>query len=226
MNHIAVYAQCGLRLRSEVPLDLPEVEGDALFTADYGYHEADLTGKSALEGLLKQIDDVTYVGGAGGSVRVGGRKHLGRAYRGIGAEEVAALWQAEQKLRKDWDAVVEAPWNAFKRRWEGKTYRTEYERIQLEAQLELEKKELLAQIEKCEAWLREHPNDAELALTLGVLCLRQKLWGKAQRYLEQALSDATDADNVREAHLKLAQLHEAESLADLRVPKSSHPEAP
>jgi HemY protein len=68
---------------------------------------------------------------------------------------------------------------------------------------------LLAQIEKCEGWLREHPGDAELELTLGVLCLRQKLWGKAQRYLEEALSDATSPANVREAHLKLAQLHEA-----------------
>jgi len=68
---------------------------------------------------------------------------------------------------------------------------------------------LLAQIERCEAWQREHPHDPELALTLGSLCLRQKLWGKAQRYLEAALSDATSPDNVREAHLKLAQLHEA-----------------
>jgi HemY protein len=68
---------------------------------------------------------------------------------------------------------------------------------------------LLAQIEKCEGWLREHPGDAELALTLGALCLRQKLWGKAQRYLEEALSDATNPEHVREAHLKLAQLHEA-----------------
>ncbi|WBS04777.1 heme biosynthesis protein HemY [Pseudoduganella sp. SL102] len=68
---------------------------------------------------------------------------------------------------------------------------------------------LLAQIEHCEAWLLERPNDAELALTLGSLCLKQKLWGKAQRYLEQALSDATDPAMVREAHLKLAQLHEA-----------------
>jgi len=68
---------------------------------------------------------------------------------------------------------------------------------------------LLAQIENCEAWLRTHPNDAQLALTLGSLCLRQKLWGKAQRYLEAALSDATDGATVREAHLKLAQLHEA-----------------
>ncbi len=68
---------------------------------------------------------------------------------------------------------------------------------------------LLAQIEHCEVWLRQRPNDAELALTLGALCLKQKLWGKAQRYLEQALSDASDAPMVREAHLKLAQMHEA-----------------
>jgi len=68
---------------------------------------------------------------------------------------------------------------------------------------------LLAQIEHCETWLKERPMDAELALTLGSLCLKQKLWGKAQRYLEQALSDATESAMVREAHLKLAQMHEA-----------------
>ena len=68
---------------------------------------------------------------------------------------------------------------------------------------------LLTQIEHCESWVNQHPADAELALTLGSLCLKQKLWGKAQRYLEQALSDASEARMVREAHLKLAQLHEA-----------------
>lgn len=68
---------------------------------------------------------------------------------------------------------------------------------------------LLAQIEHCETWIKQRPTDAELALTLGSLCLKQKLWGKAQRYLEQALSDATEARMVREAHLKLAQMHEA-----------------
>jgi HemY protein len=68
---------------------------------------------------------------------------------------------------------------------------------------------LLAQIERCEQWLAKHPTDAELALTLGSLCLRQKLWGKAQRHLEQALSDADNAETVRQSHLKLAQLHEA-----------------
>jgi len=68
---------------------------------------------------------------------------------------------------------------------------------------------LLAQIEHCEQWLRQRPADAELALALGALCLKQKLWGKAQLYLEQALSEAGDARMVREAHLKLAQMHDA-----------------
>lgn len=69
--------------------------------------------------------------------------------------------------------------------------------------------ELLAQIERCESWQAARPADAELALTLGVLCLKQKLWGKSQRFLEQALADADDSATLREAHLKLAQMHEA-----------------
>ena len=68
---------------------------------------------------------------------------------------------------------------------------------------------LLLEIERCEQWLAQRPNDAELALSLGSLCLKQKLWGKAQRYLEQALADAAEPATVRETHLKLAQLHEA-----------------
>ncbi|TFW15493.1 heme biosynthesis protein HemY [Duganella callida] len=68
---------------------------------------------------------------------------------------------------------------------------------------------LLLQIEHCENWANARPTDAELALTLGTLCLKQKLWGKAQRYLEQALSDASEPRMVRESHLKLAQMHEA-----------------
>ena len=67
---------------------------------------------------------------------------------------------------------------------------------------------LLSQIERCETWLVAHPSDPELALTMGVLCLQQKLWGKAERNLEQVLIYAAEADTLREANLKLAQLHE------------------
>lgn len=68
---------------------------------------------------------------------------------------------------------------------------------------------LVAQIERCEGWSHQRPKDAQLALTLGNLCLKQKLWGKAQRHLEHALVQATDPATRREAHLTLAQLHEA-----------------
>ncbi|WP_082491207.1 heme biosynthesis protein HemY [Duganella sp. Leaf126] len=96
---------------------------------------------------------------------------------------------AEESLNADWDDRVV------------RTYR--------EAAAPAGSNALLTQINHCERWLQSRPTDAELALTLGSLCLKQKLWGKAQRHLEQALSDAADPRMVRESHLKLAQLHEA-----------------
>lgn len=68
---------------------------------------------------------------------------------------------------------------------------------------------LLAQIERCEAWAQDRPYDLELALTLGTLCQKQKLWGKAQRHLEQVVDEAGDDALLQLAHLKLAELHEA-----------------
>lgn len=40
------------------------------------------------------------------------------------------------------------------------------------------------QLARAEAWLSDHENNAMLLLTLGRLCLRTRLWGKARRYLE------------------------------------------
>jgi HemY protein len=68
---------------------------------------------------------------------------------------------------------------------------------------------LLGQIERCEDWIAKRASDPELQLTLGMFCLRQKLWGKAQRHLEHALSDAIEPRTVREAHLSLAKLYDA-----------------
>lgn len=68
---------------------------------------------------------------------------------------------------------------------------------------------LLGQIERCEGWIAKRANDPELILTLGVLCLRQKLWGKAQQHLKEALDLTVDPRIVREAHLGLAQMHDA-----------------
>lgn len=46
----------------------------------------------------------------------------------------------------------------------------------------------LTQIEQAEKWLNLHQRDAGLLLALGKLCMHQKLWGKAQNYLDASLS--------------------------------------
>ena len=61
-----------------------------------------------------------------------------------------------------------------------------------------------AQIERAERWLAAHPDDAPLLLTLGRLCAREKLWGKARSYLDASLS----VEPTYQAHLACAQLHE------------------
>lgn len=60
------------------------------------------------------------------------------------------------------------------------------------------------QIERAEDWLAQHPKDAALLLTLGRLCARQALWGKAQSYLEASIS----VEPTHTGHLELARLHE------------------
>ena len=62
----------------------------------------------------------------------------------------------------------------------------------------------LAQLERAERWLRQHARDAELLATLGKLCMRQALWGKAQSYLEASVALQPSLD----AHMTLARLME------------------
>jgi HemY protein len=50
--------------------------------------------------------------------------------------------------------------------------------------------DVVAQIEQAEKWLNQHKQDAGLLLALGKLCLHQKLWGKAQSYLDASNSIA------------------------------------
>lgn len=54
------------------------------------------------------------------------------------------------------------------------------------------------QLVVAEAWLREHPNDAALLLTLGRLCLKNHLWGKARDYLEDSVQREPSAEGCAE----------------------------
>ncbi len=60
------------------------------------------------------------------------------------------------------------------------------------------------QLQQAEYWLMNHPSDADLLETLGKLCIRLKLWGKAESYYEASLSIAPSATR----HLALAGLLE------------------
>jgi HemY protein len=57
-------------------------------------------------------------------------------------------------------------------------------------------------LERAENWLLERPEDAELLLTLGRMCVERELWGKAQSYLEASLATRP----TRAAHAALASL--------------------
>ena len=64
--------------------------------------------------------------------------------------------------------------------------------------------DVLKQLQQAEAWLPQHRNDAGLLLSLGNLCIRQELWGKAENFLEASLSVSPSTA----AHLALARLLE------------------
>jgi HemY protein len=68
----------------------------------------------------------------------------------------------------------------------------------------------IRQIERAEQWLKSNRRDAVLLLTLGRLCARQELWGKAQNYLEASIS----VEPLYTAHLALAELHDRLGNAD------------
>src|SRR5450759_3447831 len=64
--------------------------------------------------------------------------------------------------------------------------------------------DVVAQIEQAEKWLIQNKQDAGLLLALGKLCLHQKLWGKAQNYLDASNSIAPS----HAAYTALGQLAE------------------
>ena len=59
-------------------------------------------------------------------------------------------------------------------------------------------------IERAEEWLKDHSQDAQLLLSLGRLCAKRALWGKATSYFEASLA----LNPSCEAHTALARLFE------------------
>ena len=61
---------------------------------------------------------------------------------------------------------------------------------------------------RIEAAQMANPRDAVLQYLAGVVCMRLRLWGKAQQMLRQSLSMLEDSELRRDAWLALAELAE------------------
>ena len=79
----------------------PEVPGEALFTTEAGYHEARVADLADFRAFMSRVQDLTFVRLDGNALTLGGRRGLARAYRGLRVEDVAAVWQAQDKLTRD-----------------------------------------------------------------------------------------------------------------------------
>ena len=66
------------------------------------------------------------------------------------------------------------------------------------------------QLQTAEGWLKDHPQDASLLLTLGRLSLQNRLWGKARDYLESSLRMERNPEACAELARLLAGLGETE----------------
>ena len=66
------------------------------------------------------------------------------------------------------------------------------------------------QLQAAEHWLKDHPADPSLLLTLGRLCLQNSLWGKARDYLESSLRLQRNPEACAELARLLAQLGDTE----------------
>lgn len=66
------------------------------------------------------------------------------------------------------------------------------------------------QLQAAEGWLKQHPDDPGLLLTLGRLCLQGALWGKARDYLEASLKLQRNPETCAELARLLGQLGETD----------------
>jgi HemY protein len=111
------------------------------------------------------------------------------------------LWSQLPKAQRRVPAVIDA----YARRAAGfgltlpamdeveSALRREWSPLLIETYGALGGNDIEARLRRAEGWYDSHPNDAVLLLTLGRMCVRLKLWGKAQQHLQRSLALAPSA---------------------------------
>jgi len=82
-----------------------ELAGRALFSSEYGYHEARVTNAAELGGFLATVDDLTFARREVGGVTLGGRRGISVTLAGrdlthvrVGLDDVATLYRVHQEV--------------------------------------------------------------------------------------------------------------------------------
>lgn len=118
--------------------------------------------------------------------------------------EMLRLYVQRQMALGDGEAAEKTILRALKKTWDGQLVR----HYGL-----LAHGDVPARITRAERWLADHPQDPELLLCLGRLCLRDQLWGKARDYFESAYRLAPDAEVCAELGRLLVGLGEPQVAA-------------
>ncbi len=79
---------------------------------------------------------------------------------------------------------------------------------------EIRESDSAAQQNQAESWLKAHPEDPVLLLSLGKLSLRNQLWGQARHYLEASVRHQPLAETYRALAGLLEQLEEPDAAAE------------
>ncbi len=146
------------------------------------------TQKQAVQGLLRNCKNHTNAGDVEG---IGSRfKETILADNALIISYIEAL-----RAQKKYAAAATFIINLVEKNWN-----TEF--VRQYGLLELDNPDRA--LKKAEQWTKRYTSDANLYLTLGRLCKRAQLWGKAKTYLESSLR----CNPLAETYAELAALHE------------------
>jgi hypothetical protein len=118
-----------------------DIPSQTFFSEAYGYTESKVSTLAEFTSFLSKVDDLTSVSVQDSALLLGGRKIFGHHYRSAKLEHVAALWRADQDLQQAlaaWKERENSAVDNFNAQWRHRTYRTEFEKSQLEAQRDKE----------------------------------------------------------------------------------------
>lgn len=152
--------------------------------------------------------------------RIRQEAYLQHASQLIGAKELKTWWDKLPASAKE-QAYLVLVVAKYLVKWEDKLAAAELIEKTLDqvwdtslleyySRLELEETMLSHQLRKAEDWLKQHPNDGQLLLTLGRFCVKSSLWGKAQSYLEASIAIHPTATTHAELGYLLEHLERSE----------------